>query len=195
VEQWDYHSYGGSFIQATTGAFPETFVYGYNGQIYPTVVVFEDGFEQAAEEVKEYLCHNAGVNAGIIDVSCKPYQELSLVEKEGCNLILVGTLSDPLISELNGRYGELGWSAHLNSTGVVVDNQTYDSAGLIQASKNPWNPSWCASKISPCENVVWIVTGSNNDAVDGTVDVLLSPQQYRYAFAVVVYEGNVIRIT
>lgn len=194
VEQWDYHSYGGPFIEATVGAFPETFVNGYNGEIYPTIVVYENGFEGEAEAVKEYLCAHAGVNAGIIDVRCKHYEDLSETEKKGCNLILIGTLSDPLISELNGRYSELGWSAHLNSTEVVVGSERYGSAGLIQASKNPWNPSWSPGAISPCENVVWIVTGTDEGMVKKAIDTLLSPEEYRYAFAIVIQLETIIRI-
>lgn len=195
VEQWDYHAYGAPFIEATVGAFPETFVYGYNGEIYPTIVVYEDGFEGEADVVKEYLYAHAGANAGTIDVRCEPYEYLSEVQKEGCNLILIGTLSDPLVSELNGRCGELGWSAHLNDGEVVVGGQSYGSAGLIQASENPWNPSWSPSVISPCQNVVWIVTGSDEAMARKAVNKLLSPDEYRYDFAVVINnQGDVIRI-
>jgi hypothetical protein len=194
VEHWDYHDW--SFqqsIPAVIGAFPEPFRHGFDGRKRPTVVVYSANLLKEAEELQDGL-----VALGVSDVSITGAGGLAVSEKEASNLVLLGTADNELILELNRNWKKLGLFAYFEGGNLVVLDargeiaSTYSTAaGLIQATQNPWNPKGTGA----CENVVWTVTGTDEEGVKAAIDAVLNyPAQLQYAFAAVIASGEIIRI-
>jgi len=194
VEHWDYHDWSfRHFIPAIVGAFPEPFLHGYSGQKQSTLIVYSDNLREAAQELKNGL-----LPLGVNDVSLSSISELPVTDKEASNLILLGMADNELISELNQNWKKLGFFARFENGNLVILNAqgetdtTYSTAtGLIQATQNPWNPNG----IGACENVAWMVAGTDERGVRGAIDTLLENHaQLQYAFAVVIANGEIIKI-
>lgn len=194
IQHWDFHDWSfRQFIPAIVGDFPEPFGNGYGGVSYPNIIVYQEGWEEDAQCVADKLSC-----LGIKGASIRGINELRDDEKESCNLILLGTPDFPLIAELNQVWGRLGFFAHFED-GVL---RVFDSggepaadygagAGVIQATQNPWN----AKGIGVCENIVWIVSGSDKAGVKEAVKILVSrDNDFKYAYAVVIAAGEVIRV-
>ncbi len=194
TEQWDFHSWSlHSFTPAVIGHFPEPFLHGYSGKTRPTVIVYTDKFREEAKNLERKL-GELGAHA----VGSKEFSALSPSEKENSNLILIGTPDVEAISELNRHWKQLGFFAYfadvnlavLNASGAVANN--YGSgAGLIQATQNPWNPNG----IGAGENVVWLVSGTDETGVKAAIDALINRNtDLRYAHAAVIVSGEIVRI-
>jgi len=194
IQHWDFHDWSfHQFIPAIIGDFPEPFRYGYRGIIYPTIIVYQDGWEGDARRVADKLNR-----LGIETVSIRGINELQKDEKESYNLILLGTPDFPPIAELNQVWGRLGFYAHFHDDMLKVFDSRGEpaaeygaGAGVIQATQSPWNPKG----IGVCENTVWIVSGSDKAGVKDAVNTLVSQDNdFRYAYAVVIADGEVIRV-
>jgi hypothetical protein len=194
MQHWDFHDWSfHQLIPAIVGDFPEPFRYGYRGIIYPTIIVYQDGWKGDARRVADKLNR-----LGIENVSIRGINELQEDEKESCNLILLGTPDFPPIAELNQVWGRLGFYVHFqDGMPKVFDSRGEPAAeygagaGVIQATQSPWNPKG----IGVCENTVWIVSGSDKTGVKDAVNTLVSQDNdFRYAYAVVIADGEVIRI-
>ena len=194
IQHWDFHDW--SFrqsIPAIVSDFPEPFYHGYSGVNYPNIIVYQEGWEEDARRVADKLGY-----LGIRGASIRGINELQDDEKESGNLILLGTPEFPLIAELNQVWGRLGFFAHFED-GVL---KVFDSrgepaadygagAGVIQATQNPWN----AKGIGVCENIVWIVSGSDAAGVKEAVNIMVSSDNdFKYAFGVVITAGEVVRV-
>jgi hypothetical protein len=194
VEHWDYHDWGfQQSIPAVIGDFPEPFRHGFDGRKRPTVVVYSANLMKEAEELKDGL-----VSLGVSDIGITSAGGLTLSEKEASNLVLLGTADNELILELNRNWKKLGLFAYFEDGNLVALDArgeiagTYSAAaGLIQATQNPWNPNGTGA----CENVVWMVTGTDEEGVKAAIDAVLNqPAQLQYAFAAVIDSGEIIRI-
>jgi hypothetical protein len=195
IEHWDFHdwSYSMHGSSAIIGDFPEPFLHGYAGKVYPTVVAYTGNLKGEAERLKDKL-----EALGIEEVSVRNAADLSGNEKELSNLILVCTSDFELVAELNEVYDRLGLFAHfengklkvLNAKGKV-EAEYGAGSGVIQATQSLWNPKGSYA----CENVTWMVSGIDEVGVKNAVDALLNHYpEIRYAFAVVVADGKIIRI-
>ncbi len=194
VEHWDYHDWGfQQSIPAVIGAFPEPFLHGFDGMKRPTVVVYSDNLIKEAQELQDGL-----VSLGVSDISITSAGGLTVSDREASNLILLGTADNELILELNRNWKKLGLFAYFENGNLVVldargeiDSTYRAAAGLIQAAQNPWNP-WGTGA---CENVVWMITGTDEEGVKTAIDAVLNhPAQLQYAFAAVIASGEIIRI-
>lgn len=194
VQSWDFHRWSAwQFVPAIVGLFPEPFLHGYGGIVRPTAIVFGDGFEAEATALGQAL-----TRLGVAQVSVVAKGELTAAEKERSNLIIVDAADAALIQELNAVSRRLGLMVHfqdgvmkVSSTSGGVAAEYPAAAGVIQATQSPWNPRG----VGACENVVWMVSGTDADAVRTTAQILVqNPSQLRYAFAVVVVDGDVIRV-
>ena len=196
VEHWDFRDWSFHyFVPAIVGHFPEPFLHGYGGNIAPTVVVYDAGFEEEAE----YLI--AGLEVlGVGQVTSRGVSTLTEEEKKHANLLIIGTESCDLISELNsGRlYDRAGFFAQLKDNKIVTYTANGDISaeygagwGLIQATQSPWN----SKGIGACENVVWMVSGTDEAGVEAAVDALLeTPEELRFACGVVVSGEKIIKV-
>jgi len=192
VEHWDFHDWSfHAFVPATIGDFPQPFVGGYQGKNLPTIVVYDEGFRDAALDLAGELA-----KLGVQDVRAQAANELSSQDKEHSNLMLLGTEDLDLISELNENR-KLGFCIHFEEGRVVIydsrgNKARYESeCGLIQATQNPWN----SKGIGACENVVWMVSGTSESQVQNAIGVLANDhEQFRYAYATVIVGGEVIRV-
>ncbi|MBI4282900.1 MAG: DUF4430 domain-containing protein [Chloroflexi bacterium] len=194
IEQWDFHGWSfHTFIPATIGAFPETFTQEFQGRIAPTLIVYVQNLKRHAEDLAKQLSQS-----GVTSVGIRSSGELSEKERADSNLILLGTTDDELIMELNRNWRRLGLFSYVEDDVIIALNAKGEvsgryaaAAGLIQATQNPWNPKG----IGASENVVWMVTGTDESGVKGAVDVLINhPADLRYAFAAVVIDGRVIKV-
>ena len=194
VEHWDFRDWSfRHFIPAIIGDFPEPFMHGYEGEVRSTIVVYQANLKKEAEDVAGKLSQ-----LGVGSISSKSINELSGGEKEFCNLILLGDVDCELISELNQVWKRLGFYAYLNAGNIVTLNAKGEVAaeygaksGLIQATQNLWNPKG----IGVCENVVWMVSGTDEAGVKSAIDVLINHYtEFQYAYAVVIADGEIIKV-
>lgn len=194
VQSWDFHDWAfRMFVPALVGSFPEPFLHGYHGDIRPTVVVYDDGFNAQAAALEAALA-----GRGVADLSVKHVTELTGDDRSHSNLIIIGTSECSLLAELNAAWDRLGFFVHFED-GVMVAydvtgnvGATYGpGTGLLQATQNPWNPKGTAA----CENVAWMVSGTDRSGVEGAVDALVTcPEELRYACAAVIAGGEVVRV-
>lgn len=191
VEHWDFHDWSlHAFAPAIIGDFPQPFLGGYQGEISPTIIVYDEGFRDAAQVLASKL-----EKLGVENVRMAG-PESSAYSKKHSNLILLGTEDFDLISELNGNE-KLGFYIRLEEgKAVVYDSQGSEErreseCGLIQATQNPWNPRG----ISACENVAWMVSGTNGSQVQNAAAILASHhEEFQYACATVIVGEEVIKV-
>ncbi len=192
VEHWDFHDWSfHAFIPAIIGDFPQPFLGGYQGKILPAIIVYDEGFQNAARGLMSRL-----EELGVKNIRAQAATELSSQDKKHSNLILLGTRDLDLISELNGN-SKLGFYAYFEDSKVVIfdsqgnETQHMSSCGLIQATQNPWNPKG----IGACENVVWMISGTDKAAVkDAANTLLIGYEELRYAYAAVIIDGEIIKV-
>jgi hypothetical protein len=99
---------------------------------------------------------------------------------------------------LNQNWQRLGFFAYFeNGNLIVIDSNGEVTAeygagtGLIQTTQNPWNPKG----IGACENVVWLVSGTDETGVKNALDALINHHsEFQYACAVVVVGGEIIEV-
>ena len=194
TQHWDFHNWSfHHFIPAIMGDFPEPFRNGYRGKTSSTIIVYADRLKEDAENLERRL-----IRLGVSNVSTKRTGELSENEKESSNLILLGTMDNMFISELNQNWKRMGFFTYFeNGNLVVLDAEgeiaaKYDSGvGLIQATQNPWNPNG----IGACENVVWMVSGTDEAGVKDALDALVNHHiELQYACAAIVANGEIIKV-
>jgi hypothetical protein len=194
TQHWDFHNWSfHHFIPAIMGDFPEPFRHGYGGNIRSTIIAYADSLKEDAENLERRL-----TQLGVSNVSAKRTDELSENEKESSNLILLGTMDNAFISELNQNWKRLGFFTYFeNGNLVVLDAEgevaaKYSSgAGLIQATQNPWNPNG----IGACENVLWMVSGTDEAGVKDALDALVNHHiELQYACAAIVVNGEIIKV-
>ncbi len=166
-------------------------MHGYRGRPRPTIIVPAFGLREAAKDLKSRL-----TQLGVAEVSTRAATELGKEERESCNLILLGTVGEVLIAELNQLYSRLGFYVHFeNGRMVVLDSKGEAAAeyrgGVIQATQNPWNPKGTRA----AENVVWVVSGTDEGGVrEAAITLADHYSQFEYAFAAVVAGREIIRV-
>ncbi len=194
VEHWDFRDWRfHHFVPAIIGDFPEPFLHGYEGDVRPVLVVYQDNLEEEAGILAEYLLW-----LGVADVAITDFARLNDEDKESGNIILLGDMNYEPVAELNDIWKRLGFYACFAEGKLqVFDCQGELAAehaagsGLIQATQNPWNPDG----IGACENVVWMVSGVDAQGVKNAVEVMVNHySEIRYACAVVIVEGEISKI-
>ena len=196
TEHWDFRDWSfHQFVPAIVGDFPEPFLNGCRGAVYPTLVVYQEGWREPAEQIAMRLDQ-----LGVADVSVRSAGELTGSEKEISNLILVGTSGFPLIEELNRPWERLGFYCHFQDGSLrVFDSEgelaaeygSGDAAGVIQATQSVWNPKG----VGAGENVVWIVSGTDEAGVAAAVTALVGCSgDFAYAFSIVATGGEIVKV-
>ena len=103
-----------------------------------------------------------------------------------------------LISELNGRWERLGFFVRFKD-GMLRSYNAYGDGeveygtgcGVIQATQSPWNPDG----VGACENVVWMVLGTDETGVKSAADALINRHdEFKYAYAIIVANGEIIKV-
>ncbi len=195
TQQWDFHDWSfRQFTPATIGCYPQPFLSGYEGNLKPTVIVYEEDYAEKADELRGSLAY-----MGVADVSTRTMAQLSESDRQGANLIIIGTLgSNALLSEMNGAWSRLGFFAEYSDGSITtyagdgsVSSVYGEGTGLLQTTQSPWNPKGTGV----CENVAWMVCGTDAAGVAAAVDVLIHRRDaIEHAFAAVVVGDSVIRI-
>jgi len=194
IEHWDFHYWGFRMsIPASIGDFPEPFLHGYGGEVYPTVIVYENGLEKSARDLEISL-----KGLGVTDVSTQNVDNLARSDKQHSNLILVCTTDCALVVELNQVWDRMGFFVHFENGVMVVYNSKGEAtaefkagSGVIQATQSPWNPDG----VGVCKNVVLMVSGTDAAGVKSAVDALINRHdEFQYACAVVLADGEIIKV-
>ena len=87
IEHWDFRDWSfHQFVPAIIGDFPQPFSGGYGGEVLPTIVVYDEGFEDTAQNLTNKL-EELGVKNSRVQAAAA----LSTEDKQHCNLILLGT--------------------------------------------------------------------------------------------------------
>jgi hypothetical protein len=194
IMQWDYHTW--SFHQsvpAITGSFPQPFSGGYAGQIRPASIVYGEDFREQGNSLKQTLTGSGVQNVKLIGIA-----GLNAKDKQEDNLILIGAADDSLVIELNRNWRRLGFFAYLENSRLVTltasgqPADTYGAGtGWIQAVQNPWNPNG----IGADENVVWLVTGTDQAGVKAAAARLTTGNvELKYTCAAVIAGDQVVRL-
>jgi len=194
TERWDLHDWGfRMFTPAIAGYFPEPLAHGYEGRVRPTVIVYADGLREQAEALKAVM-----TQLGVEDVSIEHGSALAEGDKKSSNLVLLGTMDFGLVSELNERWDRLGFFAHFKDGVLVVHNSKGEveaeygaGSGVVQATQSPWNPKG----VGACENVAWMVSGTDEAGVESALDALMNRHGgFEHAHAVVAVDGEIVRV-
>jgi hypothetical protein len=144
IEQWDFHSWSfRQLIPAMIGHFPQPFLSGCRGKVYPTLIVYQDDLEQQAGDLKSCL-----TKMKVSQVEIRAFERLSEADRADHNLIILAGPQNRFIMDLNEEWKRLGFFAYFNDDELVtIDSDgrtisTYlESTGVIQATQNPWNPN------------------------------------------------------
>jgi len=102
------------------------------------------------------------------------------------------------VSELNERWDRLGFFAHFKDGVLVVHNSKGEveaeygaGSGVVQATQSPWNPKG----VGACENVVWMVSSTDEAGVESALDALMNRHGgFEHAHAVVAVDGEIVRV-
>jgi len=194
ILHFDFHSWSfRHFIPAVIDDFPSVFRYGFGGKVSPTLIVYPENMKESIVKLEEKL-----VKLGVNDTGIRNYHELTDEEKQSSNLILVGLPDNNLISELNQNWRRLGFFGYFDNGSLIIINndgettgQYSTATGIIQATQNPWNPNG----IGVCQNVVWLVSGTDEMGVKNALDVLINHNnEFQFAGALVVVDGKILRV-
>jgi hypothetical protein len=194
VQHWDFHDWSfRHFVPSIIDGFPAALRYGFGGKVSPTVIVCRDDMKDTVAKLERLLSE-----LGLTSIGVRSFSELAESEKESSNLVLVGLPDNDHIPELNQNWKRLGFFAYFeNGNLFVIDNKgeivgEYGTqTGLIQVTQNPWNPKG----VGACENVVWLVSGTDKVGVENALDALINRHtEFQYACAVVVADGKIIKV-
>ncbi|MHC1593211.1 MAG: DUF4430 domain-containing protein [Methermicoccaceae archaeon] len=191
VQIWDYHEWTHYGRTCAVGAFPEPFVHGFGGVARSTVIVYEEGSEQPAQNIAARLRKE-----GAADVSVIPLDKLTEGEKEQSHLILVGTHTFEPIEFVLGLHSRLNIYTYIENGNVVVEDMggktnALGKGGIIVATNSPWNPKGTGTN----ENIVWVIAGTSSDEVESTAEVVSkTPEELQYFYAAASVDGEVVRV-
>jgi hypothetical protein len=194
VEHWDWRDWSyQQFVPAIVGDYPQPFRGGDDSSTTPTVIFYEEAFAGEAGILSEKLKEDGVTGAFLVGAD-----QLSDEIKRQSDLIIIAGPGNGLVSELNRAHKKLGFYAYLYSGAVIVLDAGGSPAGkygpgcgLVQATQNPWNPRG----IGAGENVVWMVTGADDNGVRNAVTALsINIEGLRYAFAAIISGGKIIKI-
>ncbi len=194
VQHWDFHSWSfRHFTPAIIDGFPAALRNGFGGKVSPTLIVYQDTMKENAKKLEKKL-----IKLGVNSTGTRSFSELTVNEKESSNLIVVGLPDNNLISELNQNWQRLGFFAYFeNGNLIVIDSGGEVTAeygagtGVIQVTQNPWNPKG----IGACENVVWLVSGTDEAGLGDALDDLINHHdEFQYAGGIVVVDSEIIKV-
>ena len=192
VERWDYHDWSYQlFIPAVIGDYPEPFRHGTEGNVLPTIIVYDREFEDDSHNIKNSLGE-----LGVIDIGTKLSGNLADSEKGNSNLILIGYPTNELIEELMENHKKLGFFAYFENNNIIILNSKGDKmersdGALIVATQNPWNPRG----VGAFENVVWIISGTDEKEIKHAAAILSDRHKsLRNYFGAFIHDEEIISL-
>jgi hypothetical protein len=193
IEHWDFRNWGYyQMTPAIIGDFPQPFVNGFNGKVYPTTIVYEQPYQEAAGNLMKGLLQTGVNTVSMIDIS-----GLTEQVKTNNNLILITGTGNTILEELSKAQKKLGLYAYIENGGLILTDASGNKqelspdSAVIEATQNPWNPAGTAAG----QNVLWIITGTNDAAVTDAVSILTTGfDDIKYSFAVALTGTDIIKI-
>jgi hypothetical protein len=184
---WDLHDWTATeTVPAVVGSYPEPFVNGIGGKMFPTVLDCASDVQQACNTVGKSL-RKAGVKVS--------YQLLGGGSGSDSLAVVVGTWNDlrgviaaelidsgPAHSGVYAQFGQGGQQLQLDSPDGQTAKTLGSNAGLIAATEQ-----------ESLNEPTWLITGTDREGVDAAA-MALTPAQLRYHFAVAVNGSQVIPI-
>jgi hypothetical protein len=193
IEHWDFRDWGYyQMTPAIIGDFPQPFVNGFNGKVYPTTIIYEIPYLGEADRLLNYL-----QEAGVKNINAIEINQLTELVKTGNNLILISGTGNMILEELGKAQKKLGLYAYVENGDLILTEDSGNkqelgsNCAIIEATQNPWNPSGTAAG----QNVLWIITGTNDEMVKNTISVLTTGfDNIRYSFAVALRGTDIVKI-
>ena len=194
IEHWDFRAWiFHQFVPAIIGDFPQPFLNGYKAKVKPTVIAHEEWLEAHALSLVNKL-----KGLGVKDVSLQDCSQLPENNRGQCNLILLANKDNKLVSEVSNAYAKLGFYTYFKQENLVtldakgeIASEHGSGCGLIQATQNPWNPRG----IGTGENVVWLISGTDEAGIKSAVDALLNSEtELKYSYTVITEGKKVIKV-
>jgi len=188
---WDYHDWSGSyFTPAVVGAFPKPFIRGYGGSKVGTLIMYGEGQEDSAQQLKKCLAKQ-----GSNKVSILPYQDDLLNNRDQITLVVGQWASLSRFSNLKSlldRGNKAGLFARLQQNQVealAVNGQVttiYDqNSGAIMATATGMGDAF----------PLWLVLGMNETGLKNAVKVFIeNPEQLKMSAGSLVTLEKVIRL-
>ena len=136
------------------------------------------------------------LQTGVNTVSMIDISGLTEQVKTNNNLILITGTDNTILEELSKAQKKLGLYAYIENgrlilTDVSGDKQKMKDCAIIEATQNPWNPAGTAAG----QNVLWIITSTNDAAVTNAVSILTTRfDDIKYSFAVALTGTDIIKI-
>lgn len=194
IQQWDFHTWSfQQMVPAVTGHFPRPFIQGYGGKTRPTVIAFNPLFRDEAGDLQKLLVQLQASGVTLVEIAA-----LSGKEKEESNIILIDLPDNGPAGELNQNWRRLGFFAHCENKNLLaltaegrLQQQYSAGTGWVQATQNPWNPNGTGA----CENVAWLVTGTDAAGVRAAARSLIeNPATMEFSSAFIVTGSELIRL-
>ncbi|MCK5282495.1 MAG: DUF4430 domain-containing protein [Nanoarchaeota archaeon] len=193
IERWDYHDWSYQmFIPAIIGDYPEPFLHGVKGNVFPTIIAYCDGeFKDEAERIRDTL---SGFD--VTDVAARSCSSLAESEKKESNIIIISPPENDMTADIMRKYKKHGFFAYIENKEAIILNkkgkiEEKTDGALMLASQNPWNQKG----IGAFENVVWIITGTNKGDIEYASSVLADyPEQVSGYFGVYVKNKEIFHL-
>ena len=161
VIRWDFHRWNSNSIKyAEIADFPEPFWHGYNGIVYNTTIVYQEGYFKYAKELSSYF-EKFGINSTIT-------KSITKEELQHNNVIIIG-YNASICNYLNSIHTKLGWDYYVKNGDIVARGNAYHGS-FIQISQSPYNPKG----LNSCENVIMWIYGTNENYVKESIENLIS---------------------
>jgi hypothetical protein len=191
--QWDYHNWESEYHQsAIIGNYPKYFTNGYAGDKSPTIIVFENEFQDEASKIRERFLDEYKIN-----VMMKTIETISVDEKSKSNVIILAKPSNAIVKELNDIQSKIGFNAYFENNSLIemdcrgITYNKYNKAGVIQITQNVWNPEGNRA----CKNVILLISGTDTESVNKSANVLIEDfSEYRYSFGLIMTEDKSVKI-
>ncbi|MCT4621804.1 MAG: DUF4430 domain-containing protein [Marinisporobacter sp.] len=188
VVWWDYHDWGTTmFAPAVIGSYPQPFKSGSFGKNPGTVIMYTDDYKDEAKKLKESL-----IKQGVKQIDLSAYNP-KVLEKPKKYYILLGpwdqlAKNSKLIKDINRKNKLIGTYVKFEGEKVKAldfkgkTRSSYGHAGAIYA----YAPG--IGSVRP----IWMVTGTDDEGVKKSLDVLLNqPKAIDKHFSVVVSKNGI----
>ena len=137
-------------------------------------------------------------SAGTPDPEIMDIEQLDTTRTGECNLVIIACHTSPLLKEVYGNHKKLGFYAFFDENNLVAlsgnGEQAHicsQSAGVIQATQNPWNPKGSGAG----ENVLWLISGTDENGIRAACQMLIkNTSALQYAYSAVIENDTVIRV-
>lgn len=188
---WDLHSWKGErYLGAVIGAWPEPFLSGYNGKIFPTQIWVSEAFKSSAETLQKAL-----LKQGVSSVQIVTLESKTKINFEDSFPIYIGTWPEleknTSFEELFKHAEQVGLFLRYDANGITVldwegkSSSSFKQAGVLVALKSAYAGG----------NPIWFVSGTDAESVKRVLNLLIEhPEQIQNRPGILVTEKEIFNV-